>query len=173
MPATVTSASSSPADSSPTEVLVPIVHRPPLLPPVLTTNTNAARMPPMPPTPDSDDDGFTPVTPGPSPGPRSPRMRAFDALGLPVAAAVGRALARVRSRKVTVVDPSPSPGGEFDDVTPLTPAAGRTPLDGDLEAAGGGGGGRKTIRRTFFGIIDGWWDLGLLEMGGRSLRRRG
>ncbi|RYO75939.1 hypothetical protein DL763_010853 [Monosporascus cannonballus] len=176
MPATITSASSSPADSSPIEVLVPIVHRPPLPPPVLTTNTNtvaAVRMPPMPPTPDSDDDGFTPVTPGPSPSPRAPRVRAFDALGLPVAAAVGRALARVRSRKVTVVDPSSSPGGEFDDVTPPTPAAGRSPLDEDLEAAGGGGGGRKTMRRTFFGIIEGWWDLGLLERGGRSLRRRG
>ncbi|RYP67337.1 hypothetical protein DL771_007281 [Monosporascus sp. 5C6A] len=176
MPTTITSASSSPADSSPTGVLVPIVHRPPPPPPVLTTiantSANAVRMPPMPPTPDSDDDGFTPVTPGPSPGPRSPHLRAFDALGLPVAAAVGRALARVRSRKVTVVDPSSSPGGEFEDVTPLTPAADRTPLDGDLEAAGDGGGGRKTMRRTFFGIIEGWWDLGLLDMS-KSLKRRG
>ncbi|RYP82138.1 hypothetical protein DL769_001743 [Monosporascus sp. CRB-8-3] len=176
MPTTVTSATSSSADSSPTEILVPIVHRPPP-PPVLTTtaNTTAIRMPPMPPTPDSDDDGFTPVTPGPSPGPRSPRVRAFDALGLPVAAVVGRALARVRSRKATVVDPSlSSPDGEFEEVTPLTPAAGRAALDGELEAAGNGGGGgkRKTMRRTFFGIIEGWWDLGLLETG-RSLRRRG
>ncbi|RYP02721.1 hypothetical protein DL764_005651 [Monosporascus ibericus] len=176
MPTTITSASSSSADSSPTEVLVPIVHRPALPPPVLTptttTNTTAIRMPPMPPTPDSDDEGFTPVTPGPSPGPRSPRVRAFDALGLPVAAVVGRALARVRSRKVTVVDPSSSPGSEYEDVTPLTPAAGRSPLDGDLEAAGDGGGRRKTMRRTFFGIIEGWWDLGLLERG-RSFKRRG
>ncbi|RYP33454.1 hypothetical protein DL767_004732 [Monosporascus sp. MG133] len=168
MPTTITSASSS-ADSSPTEVLVPIVHRPPLPPPLLTTTT-AVRMPPMPPTPDSDDDGFTPVTPGLSPGHRSPRLRAFDALGLPVAAAVGRALARVRSRKVTVVNPS-SPGGEFEDVTPLTPAGGRTPLDGDLEAAGDGGG-RKTMRRTLFGFIEGWWDLGLLDKA-RSEKRRG
>ena len=86
-------------------------------------------------------------------------------------------LARARSRKATVVDPAREAEGEgeFDDIVPLTPCSASAPgaaagvRGRDLEV--GEAGARKT-RRTLFGIIEGWWDLGLLDRG-RSLRRKG
>ncbi len=199
--------SSEDDDHSPTAAFIPIMHRrvPTPPPPVITTTaiittttgTGTAAVPRMPPTPDSDDDddGFTPITPGSAStattaiaadlrSPRGGATRAFDALGIPVVTAVGRGiLARARSRKVTIVDPSRGGGGgdddEFEDVeTPLTPYHARGM---DLEKGDGGGNGNgsrnkrtaaTTARRTLFGIIEGWWDLGLLERG-RSLRRKG
>lgn len=196
-----------PHNHSPTEAFIPIMHRrapsppPPVVIPTTTSNNNAHNpkiaIPPIPASPDSDDDGFTPVTPASAGGIgiaprdnssnslRSPRsaggLRAFDALGIPVVvAAINRGiLGRVRSRKVTIVDPSKEDyrddgddvdNDEFEDVSPLTPVR-----DRDVEQGGGDNGNgkdRKTMRRTLAGIIEGWWDLGLLERG-KSLRRKG
>ena len=192
-PSPTSSDRSSDKSPSPTEAYIPIMHRRgpsaesplPVLPaldtktatatvaaataPVPSKNASAPRLR-SPETPDSDADGFTPVTPG-SATLKSPRgVRAFDALGIPVLNAGRSILARARSRKASVVDPDRE---DFDDVTPLTPSP-ASPFSGpagarDLEAAGAT---RKTTRRTLFGIIEGWWDLGLLERG-KSLRRRG
>ncbi|KAK7756884.1 hypothetical protein SLS62_000900 [Diatrype stigma] len=195
-----------PRDPSPTEAFIPIMHRrapspppPVVIPPPMSNsahNNPKIAIPPIPASPDSDDDGFTPVTPASAGGIgnsssnnlRSPRsgggagLRAFDALGIPVVvAAINRGiLGRVRSRKVTIVDPSKEDyrdgdgddDTEFEDVSPLTPTA----RDRDVEKGGvgavGNGKDRKTMRRTLAGIIEGWWDLGLLERG-KSLKRKG
>lgn len=203
VPPPPTSMPSRESSSSPTEAFIPIMHRrvPSPPPPVVTTTTTSSEttntktrivIPPIPPTPDSDDEGFTPVTPGSAGGVAVPRrnntlksprsaggggMRAFDALGIPVVAR--GILGRVRSRKVTIVDPSKERYNDygdddgFEDDVPLTPAGAQ---GRDLEKGGMSGGdangSRKTMRRTLFGLIEGWWDLGLLERG-KSLRRKG
>ncbi|KAJ1330854.1 hypothetical protein MN608_04310 [Microdochium nivale] len=74
---------------------------------------------------------------------------------------------------------------EYEDVTPLTPGTARsTGLSeksgsGQLSPSSAGGAnnggvksGQKTVRQTLFGLIEGWWDLELLERG-RSLRKAG
>jgi hypothetical protein len=161
-----------PSASPPEAGFIPIMHRKPVPDRINTSAAAAAaaKMPPMPPTPSSDDDGFTPVTPGSgvSPQGRSPRSQVRakggileqlsprDALGIPVS----KILARVKSKKVTIVDPRKD-DDEFEDVTPLSPSR-------DLEAQRE----RQGVRRTLFGLIEGWWDLGLLDRS-KSLKRKG
>ncbi|KAK6948852.1 hypothetical protein Daesc_008923 [Daldinia eschscholtzii] len=111
----------------------------------------------IPPTP--SDDGFTPITPTPA----SPEVRDYrlsrapplprDALGIPV----GKFFARAKSNKVQIQY-------EDDDAAPLSPKSGR-----DLEAQAITK--PKPKRKTLWGVIEGWWDLGLLERG-KSLRRK-
>jgi hypothetical protein len=180
--------------SSPEKGTIPILHvqqrAGPLSVNTQSSSSQAARMaplPPLPPTPGSgrstgsrggdDDDGFTPVTPDTV----SPMTRALrvprDALGIPV----GWVLARARSRRAEVVNPARRGGGggdddEWEDITPLTPATPRRAGDLEKQAAGGrhhgGAEARKTMRQTLFGLVDGWWDLGLLDRS-KSMKRRG
>ncbi|KAI0137764.1 hypothetical protein F4776DRAFT_663769 [Hypoxylon sp. NC0597] len=147
--------------NSPREDYIPIVHQPSIS--HAKTRTNIASPPiavVIPPTP--SDDGFTPITPTPA----SPRLKGFrlsrapplprDALGIPI----GTMLIIPKSKKTQVHGP-----GEVDDeVTPLSPTSGR-----DTEAQQSKS---KPKRKTLWGVIEGWWDLGLLERG-KSLRRRG
>ncbi|KAI1259907.1 hypothetical protein F5Y18DRAFT_432723 [Xylariaceae sp. FL1019] len=132
---------------SPTEDFIPILHQP-----VPRLGATPAKTPMLvivpPPTP--SDDGFTPVTPSAT----SPRLKAFrlarashiprDALGIATAG-----FKRKKSQRA--ID-------EYDDSTPLSPHTPYTPK-------------AKPARRTLFGLIEGWWDLGLLERG-KSLRRK-
>ncbi|KAI1464418.1 uncharacterized protein F4812DRAFT_468043 [Daldinia caldariorum] len=114
----------------------------------------------IPPTP--SDDGFTPITPTPA----SPEVKDYrlsrvpplprDALGIPV----GKFFTRAKSNKVQIQHEE-----EYDDVTPLSPKRYR-----DLETQAMTK--PKPKRRTLWGVIEGWWDLGLLEKG-MSLRRKG
>ncbi|KAI8628991.1 hypothetical protein F5Y19DRAFT_103722 [Xylariaceae sp. FL1651] len=134
---------------SPTEDFIPILHEP-----VPKLGKTAVKTPTLvvvpPPTP--SDDGFTPVTPSPS------RLKGFklarasqlprDALGIATAT-----FARKKSQRA--VD-------EYDDITPLSPRDVEAQLAPKV----------KPKRRTLFGVLEGWWDLGLLERG-KSLKRKG
>ncbi|KAI1205581.1 uncharacterized protein F4807DRAFT_442250 [Annulohypoxylon truncatum] len=118
----------------------------------------------IPPTP--SDDGFTPVTPTPA----SPRVKGFrlsrapplppspNALGISVPA--GKKFVRAQSMKAEICHVD-------DDTTPLSPTSGQ-----DLEAQMVTMTRPKPKRKTLWGVIEGWWDLGLLERG-KSLRRKG
>ncbi|KAI1492576.1 hypothetical protein F5X96DRAFT_691178 [Biscogniauxia mediterranea] len=105
---------------------------------------------------DDDDDGpFTPITPLVSPPVREHKTPR-NALGIvPVSK-----FRRVRSMRAIIV------GGDEDEdedaAAPLTP----------LSPGEKGTKAMKPKRKTFFGVLEGWWDLGLLERG-KSLRRRG
>lgn len=123
-----------------------------------------------PPRDDVDDDGFTPVTPAAAAAsPRSPLRRWLsfgrqqlsptsprDALGIPV----GKwKLGRNPSRRLAA-------GGDADDLEPLSPQAGvaaglPVPVVQPAEKK----------RGTVWGLIEGWWDLNLLEKS-KSLRRK-
>lgn len=160
----------------------------------------------------SEDDGFTPVTPGiglrsaPN-NTSSPTSRAGgvtglsprDALGIPLSKILRYASFRSQQRPGAHEDqPPPLPRlvvGEnksgdhdeyYEDVTPLSP---RTPLSARIRFGlgnfGGGGGApqgdvekgltvkpQKSVRQTLFGLVEGWWELGLLERG-KSLKRNG
>ncbi|KAI1374335.1 hypothetical protein F4677DRAFT_176709 [Hypoxylon crocopeplum] len=142
-----------PSDSpSPNEDYIPIIHNPSLGP--VHARARAGSPPPtvvIPPTP--SDDGFTPVTPTPA----SPTLKGLrlsrapplprDALGIPA----GRKFVRSKSKRVQIED---------DDSTPLSPTSPR-----NMEAK------QKPKRKTLWGVIEGWWDLGLLERS-KSLRRK-
>lgn len=155
--------------NSPREDYIPIAHD------HMHAQTRAAPLPTavvIPPTP--SDDGFTPITPTPA----SPRLRGFrlsrapplplprDALGIPI----GQKFVRAKSRRVQIAHVDDD---NNDDTTPLSPTA-------DREAGLGDGSGVQTAagkpkpklkRKTLWGVIEGWWDLGLLERG-KSLRRK-
>ncbi|KAI1138024.1 hypothetical protein F5Y05DRAFT_47975 [Hypoxylon sp. FL0543] len=149
------------ASDSPKEDYIPIVHQPSLR--HARTGTVIASPPiavVIPPTP--SDDGFTPVTPTPA----SPRLKGFrlsrapplprDALGIPI----GKSFLVSKSKKGQIC----GPGEDNDDeATPLSPTDGR-----DIE---GRSTNKKPKRKTLWGVIEGWWDLGLLERG-RSFRRK-
>ncbi|KAF3069717.1 hypothetical protein GL218_07831 [Daldinia childiae] len=140
------------------EDYIPIIHKP-----SHRSVSDKKRMPHppiavvIPPTP--SDDGFTPITPTPA----SPKLKDYrlsrvpplprDALGIPV----GRMLVRAKSRKVQIQH-------EDDEATPLSPTRGR---DLEMQMAAK----PKPKRKTLWGVIEGWWDLGLLERG-KSLRRK-
>jgi hypothetical protein len=141
-------------NSSPTEDFIPMIHK--RVPEKIQT-----RIPTPPSTP--SDDGFTPITPAPSMF--SPKSRGLgrapplpsprDALGLPVSKFMF--LGRSKSRR----------GGDADDMEPLSPSVARD-MDGlplPVQAS------EKPKRKTIWGVLDGWWDLGLLERG-KSLRRK-
>lgn len=184
---------------SPNEDFIPIMHNPFLdrvaphpLSPAITSNIRtaviAARAAPqtivIPPTP--SDDGFTPVTPTPI----SPILKRFqltsrapplvqqprDALGIPIgkkflrsksqgararrAEEENQKIQKEREREERGGVEDGDGGDDNDDTTPLSPTGAR-----DLLA--------KPARKTLWGaMIEGWWDLGLLERG-KSLRRRG
>ncbi|KAI1384337.1 uncharacterized protein F4822DRAFT_434272 [Hypoxylon trugodes] len=152
------------ASGSPKEDFIPIAHQAT----IDHVNARTKTVPPpvavvIPPTP--SDDGFTPVTPTPA----SPRLKGFrlsrapplprDALGIPIG--TGKKLMRSKSRKVQIchVDDDLD-----DDTTPLSPTNAR-----DLEAQMTSK--PKPKRKTLWGVIEGWWDLGLLERS-KSLRRK-
>ncbi|KAH7034592.1 uncharacterized protein B0I36DRAFT_316585 [Microdochium trichocladiopsis] len=155
-------------------------------------------------SPCSDDDGFTPVTPGTGLGSAtSPRTRRVgwgvagagsagrdggssglsprDALGIPLSKILRYASFRnqqqqqpqqqqqrqrpVNEKANVVVDDD----DEYEDVTPLTP---RTPGGAPTAPAAAAARPQKSVRQTLFGLVEGWWDLGLLERG-KSLRRGG
>ncbi|KAI0158225.1 hypothetical protein GGR57DRAFT_40001 [Xylariaceae sp. FL1272] len=134
---------------SPTEDFIPILHQP--VPKLGDTPVKTPTLVIVPP-PTPSDDGFTPVTPSAT----SPRLKAFrlarasqiprDALGIATAG-----FKRKKSQRA--VDEY-----EYEDNMPLSPQAPYTPKV-------------KPARRTLFGLIEGWWDLGLLERG-KSLRRK-
>ncbi|KAI1843611.1 hypothetical protein JX265_007397 [Neoarthrinium moseri] len=137
---------------SPTEDFIPIIHK--RVPQKIQTKFAT---PPSTPS----DDGFTPITPAPSMF--SPKLKTRapplisprDALGIPISKI--KSLARSKSRN----------GGDADDLEPLSPSVARD-LNGlpvPVQSK------EKPKRRTVWGIIDGWWDLGLLERG-KSLRRK-
>ncbi|KAK8034685.1 hypothetical protein PG993_009680 [Apiospora rasikravindrae] len=108
---------------------------------------------------DDEDDGFTPITPTPSSAsPKSPRRwlptSPRDALGIPISKVfLGR---KVRK------------SNDFEDMEPLSPReAAPTSTHPNAPAVAQGVKERKTI----WGFVEGWWDLGLLDRG-RSLRRK-
>ncbi|KAI0020784.1 hypothetical protein F4780DRAFT_791393 [Xylariomycetidae sp. FL0641] len=148
---------------SPTEAFIPIVHQTTLAPPQ-PRQPPPLVVPPVPPIPgdnhnndndEEDDDNnegaFTPITPASSSSSpqkwkgfklnRASSHSPLDALGIYAA--------RLKAGKSKT---TPATAGEFDDTSPLSPATPKSP------------------RKTFFGVLEGWWDLGLLERG-RSLRR--
>lgn len=139
---------------SATEDFIPILHQPV---PKLGKAPAKTPMLVIVPPPSPSDDGFTPVTPSPS-----PRLKGFrrirasqlprDALGIATAA-----FTRTKSQRA--VD-------EYDDMEPLSPPYDARAVDGQAAAKA------KPARRTLFGVLEGWWDLGLLERG-KSLRRKG
>ncbi|KAI8957611.1 hypothetical protein F5Y11DRAFT_77835 [Daldinia sp. FL1419] len=150
------SARSSVLSDSSEEDYIPIVHKP-------SHRFNGKKQivrPPIaviiPPTP--SDDGFTPITPTTA----SPRLKDYrlsrapplprDALGI----SVGKIVIHAKSKKVQVHH-------EDDDATPLSPANDR---DAEVQVAAK----PKPRRKTLWGVIEGWWDLGLLERG-KSFRR--
>ncbi|KAI1076239.1 hypothetical protein F5B20DRAFT_338292 [Whalleya microplaca] len=154
-----------PFDSpSPEEAFIPIMHK--RVPEPINTNAKAPPiiMPPIPPTP--SDDGFTPVTPTPSPRLRGFRITRTSQLareGLGIWIPVSK-FSRSRSRRAEVrhVDDNA-------DTSPLSPVGnGNRNLDVEAQTAPR----TRPKRRTLFGVLEGWWDLGLLERG-KSLRRKG
>ncbi|KAI1334620.1 hypothetical protein F5Y15DRAFT_286538 [Xylariaceae sp. FL0016] len=152
-----------PFDSpSPTEAYVPIVHAQDHA----QTHTQPRRsivpivMPPIPPTP--SDDGFTPVTPVPSP--RNKGFKLTRASQLP-RDALGIAAGRFKSIRSPKATRFADEQDEYDDVTPLSPT-GAKGLRATTEEK------PEKKRKTLFGVLEGWWDLGLLERG-LSLKRRG
>lgn len=149
---------------------------PPLAPPIVPPEERMPPMPPMPfdsptedfipiihqriperirtrvptPPPSPSDDGFTPVTPV---TPKARRLR-FSRTPLSPREALSK-FGRSRERVV-----------EADDLEPLSPStpAHTAGLPLPIQA--------KPKRKTLWGLVEGWWDLGLLERG-KSLRRRG
>ncbi|KAI2467099.1 hypothetical protein F4781DRAFT_444619 [Annulohypoxylon bovei var. microspora] len=151
--------------NSPKEDYIPIFHQPSLGHANSNYRAKLATPPIMvvvPPTP--SDDGFTPITPTPA----SPRVNGFrlsrapplprDALGIPV----GKKFIRAKSMKAQFCH---ADDDNDDDKTPLSPTSGRD-LEAQMTAK------PKPKRKTLWGVIEGWWDLGLLERG-RSLKRKG
>ncbi|KAI3324626.1 hypothetical protein HD806DRAFT_534092 [Xylariaceae sp. AK1471] len=145
---------SSPHGSSlsPTEDFIPILHQP--VPKLGKTPAKTPMLVVVPPSTPSDD-GFTPVTPSPS------RLKGFklarvsqlprDALGIATAGFT-------RKKSQRAID-------EYEDTAPLSPYSARSmDVPSPVKA--------KPKRKTLFGVLEGWWDLGLLERG-KSLRRKG
>jgi hypothetical protein len=137
---------------SPTEDFIPILHQP--IPKIGKAPVKTPMLVVVPP-PTPSDDGFTPVTPSPS------RLMGFklarasqlprDALGIATAGFK-------RKKSLRAID-------EYEDMAPLSPSSARSmDLPSPVKA--------KPRRRTLFDVLDGWWDLGLLERG-KSLRRKG
>lgn len=139
---------------SSTEDFIPILHEP--VPKLRVTPVKTPMLVIVPP-PTPSDDGFTPVTPSPSrwKGFRLARASQLprDALGIATAAAAG--FSRKKSQRAV------EESDQFEDTAPLSPFSPRTL---DVPSA-------KPKRRTLFDVLEGWWDLGLLERG-RSLRRK-
>ncbi|KAK6076419.1 hypothetical protein SCUP234_07153 [Seiridium cupressi] len=140
--------------TSPIEDFIPIIHK--RIPQKIQTRN--LDVPPVSPS----DDGFTPITPAPSmfspklktkvPPLPSPR----DALGIPISKI--KFLTRSKSKSSPV---------DSEDLEPLSPSVvrGADGLPVPVQTKG------KPKRRTVWGMIEGWWDLGLLERG-KSLRRK-
>lgn len=140
--------------NSPAEDFIPIIHK--RIPEKIQTKNLE-----VPPTTPSDD-GYTPITPAPSmfspklktkiPSLPSPR----DALGIPISKI--KFITRTRSKNSPI---------DHDDLEPLSPSVLRD-IDGlpvPVQAK------EKPKRRTVWGVLEGWWELGLLERG-KSLRRK-
>ncbi|KAI0879810.1 uncharacterized protein GGS22DRAFT_198849 [Annulohypoxylon maeteangense] len=165
----LTAARSFDPSNEPKEDYIPIMHQKSLK----NTDTNSkgkGKMPTLPiavvipPTP--SDDGFTPITPTPA----SPRVKGFrlsrapplpqspNALGISVP--TGKSFIRAKSMKAEICHVD-------DETTPLSPTSGQ-----DLQAQMVTMTRPKPKRKTLWGVIEGWWDLGLLERG-KSLRRKG
>lgn len=140
--------------NSPVEDFIPIIHK--CIPERIQTRN--LEVPPQSPS----DDGYTPITPAPSvfspklktrvPPLPSPR----DALGIPISKI--KFLTRSRSKNSPV---------DADDLEPLSPSVVRDAegLPVPVQTK------EKPKRRTVWGVLEGWWDLGLLERG-KSLRRK-
>ncbi|KAI0596547.1 hypothetical protein F4775DRAFT_594231 [Biscogniauxia sp. FL1348] len=150
---------------------IPIMHKPaneeqekekPPLRPIIIPSVPKSTSPRYHSNAEEDDDSpFTPVTPLVSPPVREHKTPR-NALGIvPVSK-----FRRVRSMRAIIVggDGDEDQNDDAADTAPLTPLS-----------PGENGGGKATTkpkRKTFFGVLEGWWDLGLLERG-KSLRRRG
>lgn len=148
--------------ASPTDDVIPIAHK--RVPERIRTQGLAP-----PPRDDVDDDnnGFTPITPITPTGATSPyslrRWLSFgrqqqspvsprDALGIPVSKwKLGRSLSRR--------------AGDADDLEPLSPQAAGAGLPVPAVQQ------KEKKRGTVWGMIEGWWDLNLLEKS-KSLRRK-
>lgn len=153
-----------PPSSSPTEDFIPIIHK--RIPQKINTN-----IPPPPPIPsdNDDDDDYTPITPAPSPySPRAkgikragPLLSPRDALGIPISKF--RLPGRSKSKRAAGASP--------EDLEPLSPSVNPQGGAEGLLSVPDQPREKQPKRRTVWGIIDGWWDLGLLERG-KSLRRK-
>ncbi|KAH8195796.1 hypothetical protein TruAng_010039 [Truncatella angustata] len=150
------------------EDFIPIMHK--RIPEKIQTQNLEVPLPRTPRGDDedgSDDDGYTPITPAPSAS--SPRLKTKfpslpsprDALGIPISK-IKLLATRSRSRRH---NNSNSPADYYpSDLEPLSPSGGLpVPV---VQAAR-----EKPGRRTVWGVLEGWWDLGLLERG-KSLRRK-
>lgn len=149
--------------ASPTEDGAHILYEP--MPKLGRTPAKTPTLVIVPPPSPSDADGFTPVTP-PTPSPRSRafnRIRASqlprDALGIATAA-----FSRMKSQRAV----GGAYGDEYDDddMEPLSPPYDARPMDAQVAVKA------KPARRTLFGVLEGWWDLGLLDRA-RSIKRKG
>jgi hypothetical protein len=115
----------------------------------------------MPPMPISAEEDYIPIAHQripqktartPVPLPSSPR----DALGIPISKIK---LSRSKSNKRVDVD------GDTEPLSPSTPAfASARGVEEGLQPA-------KPKRKTVWGVLEGWWDLNLLERG-KSMRRK-
>ncbi|KAI1361193.1 hypothetical protein F5Y08DRAFT_348154 [Xylaria arbuscula] len=138
---------------------IPILHQP-----ILKYGKTPAKTPTLVivPPPSPSEDGFTPITP-PTPSPRSKAFKRIrvsqlprDALGIATAG-----FSRIKSQRGEKVEQH-----DDDETMPLSPPYDAQTMDAQVAVKAG-----KPKRKTLFGVLEGWWDLGLLERG-RSLRRK-
>ncbi|KAI0509111.1 hypothetical protein F5B22DRAFT_649386 [Xylaria bambusicola] len=143
--------------SSSHEDYIPILHQP-----VLKYGKTPAKTPTLVvvPPPSPSDDGFTPVTP-PTPSPRTKAFKRIRVSQLP-RDALGIAAAGFSRRKSQRGEKVEEPDEE---TMPLSPPYDAQTMDAQVAVKA------KPTRKTLFGVLEGWWDLGLLERG-RSLRRK-
>ena len=150
------SSSHSPSDR---EDYIPILHQS-----ILKYGKTPAKTPTLVvvPPPSPSEDGFTPVTPL-TPSPRSKAFKRIrvsqlprDALGIATAG-----FSRMKSQRGEKVGQA-----DDDETMPLSPPYNVQTMEAQVAVKAG-----KPKRKTLFGVLEGWWDLGLLERG-RSLRRK-
>lgn len=156
------------ATKSPTVDFIPIAHQREPDDNIKKTNKTTKNQPPSPSVvtdfedddDNDDDDGFTPITPAASSPKKSRGFRTSrtpplprDALGIPVSKYMFG-----RDKKAN-----------SEDLEPLSPSAARGLYDNELPEPAVQQQ-QKTKRRTVWGMLEGWWDLGLLERG-KSLRK--
>ncbi|KAI1432855.1 hypothetical protein GGR50DRAFT_696657 [Xylaria sp. CBS 124048] len=159
----------TPYDShvSPVDDSVSILYTP--VPKLGKTSVKTPTLVIVPPPRAPSDDGFTPITPSPS-----PRLKAFkrirasqvprDALGIATTGFAWRRSQRAVDECDTATTATPvmsSPDGDDDDDDDVS-----TVMDAQLAIK------VKPRRRTIFEVLEGWWDLGLLDRS-KSLKRKG
>jgi len=152
---------------SPNDDFIPILHQP-----MPKLGSTPAKTPMLvivpPPSPSDDSDGFTPVTP-PTPS-RTKGFKLARASHFLPRDALGIATTFTRKRSQRALGDYYDTDDDNDDREPLSPQYQEQYQAQTMEAQLAVKA--KPKRRTLFGVVlEGWWDLGLLERG-KSLRRK-